>query len=241
MVHRLYSDLAAWWPLFPPSGYYEQEATSVTAALAAACVTPPRHILELGSGGGSMAAHLRDYAELTLVEREDAMLQVSRRLNPGVTHHKGDMRSVRLGRSFDAIIIHDAINYITREDDLIATLATARAHLEPGGVAMVAPDDTCESFAPSSGTGGQDSPDGNMGLRYLSWSHAVNGTSYTIDFALMLRSSDGTVELVHDRHFFGLFPCETWRGAFMRAGFGGPHVRSDRWRQHVFLAQARAP
>jgi hypothetical protein len=181
---------------------------------------------------------LRDHVELTLVEPEDAMLQVSRRLNPGVAHHKGDMRSVRLGHSFDAVIIHDAINYITRDDDLVATLATARAHLAPGGVVMVAPDDTCETFAPTSGTGGQDAPEGNIGLRYLSWSHAAQGTSYVIDFALMLRATDGAVELVHDRHIFGLFSCGAWRDAFIRAGFCAPQVRSDRWRQHVFVAKA---
>jgi hypothetical protein len=238
MPSRLYTDLAEWWPLFPPPGYYEQEAASVRAILAAACLGPPRRILELGSGGGSMASHLRAHAELSLVEPADAMLALSRRLNPGVTHHKGDMRSVRLGCSFEAVIIHDAINYMNREEDLIATLTTARAHLDPGGVIMVAPDDTSESFSPGVGSGGQDSPDGNIGLRYLSWSHAAQDTSYVVDFALMLRSSDGAVQLVHDRHTFGLFSCETWRKSFIQTGFPTPQVRSDRWRQHVFVAKA---
>jgi SAM-dependent methyltransferase len=241
MAHRLYADLAEWWPLFPPPGYYEQEAAAVRVALAGVCAAPPRHILELGSGGGSMAAHLRDHAELTLVEREDAMLQVSRRLNPGVVHHQGDMRTVRLGRTFDAVIIHDAINYIICEDDLIATLTTARAHLEPGGIAMVAPDDTTETFAPSCGTGGQDARGTDIGLRYLSWTRAAQGTCYSIDFALMLRAPDGTVEVVHDRHTFGLFSRLMWTSAFIRAGFLAPQVRSDHWRQHVFLAQASGP
>jgi len=43
------------------------------------------------------------------------------------------MRSVRLGRTYDAVIIHDAIMYMTTEDDLVAALATARAHLAPAG------------------------------------------------------------------------------------------------------------
>jgi SAM-dependent methyltransferase len=238
MASRLYTDLAEWWPLFPPPGYYEQEAASVRATLAAACTAPPRHILELGSGGGSMASHLRGHAELCLVEPADAMLAISRRLNPGVPHHKGDMRTVRLGRSFDAVIIHDAINYMIREEHLVATLETARAHLEPGGVVMVVPDDTSESFSPGVGSGGQDSPEGKIGLRYLSWSHAPQDTSYVVDFALMLRSSGGAVELVHDRHTFGLFSCETWHKAFIQTGFFAPQVRSDRWRQHVFVAKA---
>ena len=104
---------------------------------------------------------------------------------------------------------------------------------------MVCPDDTAETFAPSIGTGGQDAPGETLALRYQSWAHAARGTSYTIDFALMLRGSDGTVEVVHDRHIFGLFSCAAWSSAFIRAGFHAPQVRSDQWRQHVFLAQAR--
>jgi hypothetical protein len=75
-------------------------------------------------------------------------------------------------------------------------------------------------------------------LRYLSWSHPATGTTYTIDFALALRSADGSVELVHDRHTFGVFSRATWREAFRQAGFLEPEIRSDQWREDVFLAQA---
>src|SRR4051812_40409242 len=126
MSHRLYSDLAAWWPLFPPAGYYEGEAEYVMATLDAACAAKPPHVLELGSGGGSMAAQLHEYAALTLVEPQDAMLEQSRRRVSTAEHVKGDMRSVRLNRLFDAVIIHDAINYITRTDELVAALTTAK-------------------------------------------------------------------------------------------------------------------
>jgi len=238
MSHRLYSDLAAWWPLFAPVGYYEEQAGYVAARLDEVCPAKPRRVLELGSGGGSMALHLRQHADLTLVEPEDAMLNVCRRLNPGANHVKGDMRSVRLNRIFDAVIIHDAINYMTRANDLIAALTTARAHLRAGGLAMIFPDDTEETFAPSTHTGGQDDPVAGHGLRYLSWSHPATGTTYTIDFALALRSANGSVELVHDRHTFGVFSRATWREAFRQAGFLEPDIRPDRWREDVFLARA---
>jgi SAM-dependent methyltransferase len=236
MTHRLYSDLAAWWPLFAPAGYYEEQARYVAATLEEMCPAKPR-VLELGSGGGSMAFHLRQHADLTLVEPQDAMLDVCRRLNPGADHVKGDMRSVRLNRLFDAVIIHDAINYMTRVNDLIAALTTARAHLRSGGLAMIFPDDTEETFAPSTHTGGQDDPDAGRGLRYLSWTHPVIDSRYTVDFAVVLRSADGSVELVHDRHTFGVFSHATWREAFRQAGFLEPDIRSDKWREDVFLAR----
>ena len=45
-------------------------------------------------------------------------MQHSRRLNPGVSHYVGDMRSVRLGETFDAVLIHDSLDYMTTEVEL---------------------------------------------------------------------------------------------------------------------------
>ena len=53
------------------------------------------------------------------------------------------MRSIRLGRTFKAVLIHDAISYMLTEGDLGDAFGTARAHLEPGGVLIVAPDWFC--------------------------------------------------------------------------------------------------
>jgi hypothetical protein len=47
---------------------------------------------------------------------------------------------VRLKRTFDAVLVHDAITYMLTEDDLRATFATARAHLQRGGIFVSAPD-----------------------------------------------------------------------------------------------------
>jgi hypothetical protein len=40
---------------------------------------------------------------MTLVDLSEEMLVVSRQLNPECQHHQGDMRTVRLGRTFDAV------------------------------------------------------------------------------------------------------------------------------------------
>lgn len=50
------------------------------------------------------------------------------------------MRALRLGRTFDAVLIHDAIMYMTGEEDLRAALVMAHEHCKPGGVVVIAPD-----------------------------------------------------------------------------------------------------
>ena len=97
---RLYSELAEWWPLLSAPGDYDEEAGYFRELLVEAC--NPRTVLELGSGGGNNASHLKRHFDLTLVDRSPQMLAVSRALNPECEHVAGDMRSIRLGRQFDA-------------------------------------------------------------------------------------------------------------------------------------------
>ena len=220
---RLYSELAEWWPLLSAPSDYAEEAGYFRELLVEAC--NPRTVLELGSGGGNNASHLKRHFQLTLVDRSPPMLEVSRSLNPECEHVAGDMRSVRLGREFDAVFIHDAVMYLTSEDDLASALETARLHCRRGGAVLIAPDDFRETFRPGVSSGGHDG-DGRS-LRYFQWAHepAPGGTAYTVDFAYMLREADGPVELLHDRHEHGLFPRETWLDLCRRAGLD-PEIRT---------------
>ena len=75
-----------------------------------------RTLLELGSGGGNNASHLKTRFDCTLTDISPEMLALSRSLNPECEHLEGDMRTLRLGREFDVVFIHDAISYLTTED-----------------------------------------------------------------------------------------------------------------------------
>jgi len=110
---RLYGELAAWWPLLSDPADYIEEAGFYQRQLLAACDGPLRTLVELGSGGGNNASHLKARFEMVLVDRSPGMLEVSRALNPECEHVEGDMRDVRLGRLFDGVFVHDAIVYMT--------------------------------------------------------------------------------------------------------------------------------
>ena len=177
--------------------------------LTAGCGSPPRQLLELGSGGGHVASHLGGCAEVTLVDLSPQMLEASRRLNPACEHVQGDMRELRLGRQFDAVLVHDAIDYMTSRQDLDRAIATARDHLRAGGAALFVPDYVAETFAPGHQTGGTDR--GDRGVRFLEWTHPVaeGQDTYAVDFCFLLRDGD-RVRSVHDRHVHGLFSAATW-------------------------------
>ncbi|QIN83877.1 methyltransferase domain-containing protein [Rubrobacter tropicus] len=219
----LYEDLADWWPVIsPPSEYVEEAALYVGMIQNAAreAGSPPvRRVLELGSGGGNNASHMKRHFGITLVEPADGMRRISHALNPECEHVKGDMRAVRLGRTFDAVFVHDAIMYMTTEDDLRSALATVAAHLAPGGVALVAPDVTAETFSETTEHGGGEAADGRR-ARYLEWTlpPEPGENTFEVHYAFLLREPDGTVSSAHDIHHEGLFPRGTWLRLFGEVG-----------------------
>ena len=93
---------------------------------------------------------------MTLTDLSPVMLDLSRTINTECEHIQGDMRSLGLGRVFDAIFVEDAVMYLTSESDLQATLETAYIHCRPGGVVLVMPDYVRETFAPYTNHGGHD-------------------------------------------------------------------------------------
>ncbi len=217
--YRFYDELADWWPLISPPEDYAEEAAFVATLLQLAAI-PVRDVLELGSGGGHNAVHLKAAFALTLVDLSDGMLAVSRRLNPECEHRRADMRSARLGRSFDAVFVHDAVDYMVTEDDLARAIETAFVHCRPGGVAVFVPDETRETFGESSDHGGSEAP-GGRGVRYLEWSWDPDpsDTWTRTEYAFLLRPGDGSVHVVHETHRLGLFGRDDWLHLLATAGF----------------------
>jgi SAM-dependent methyltransferase len=218
----MYSDIASWWPLVSAPSDYAEEADIYRHLLQEACA--PKSVLELGSGGGNNACHLKSHFRLTLVDRSASMLEVSRALNPECEHVLGDMRDVRLGREFDAVFIHDAIMYLTSERDLARAIETAFLHCRSGGAALLVPDCVKESFVPESSSGGHDGED--RSLRYLEWSSDPDpgDDQMETDYAFLLRQGD-KVEVMHDRHTLGLFSRARWLEICRQAGFT-PEIKS---------------
>jgi SAM-dependent methyltransferase len=233
----MYAELAQWWPLLSPPREYAEEARFYHDTLQSFAALPVRTLLELGSGGGNNASHLKAHYHMTLVDLSAGMLAESRRLNPVCQHHQGDMRNVRLVREFDAVFIHDAVMYMTTEADLRQAIATAFVHTRPGGVALFAPDYVRENFAPGTDHGGADAPDGR-GMRYLEWvwDPDASDTQYTVDYAFIVREADGAATTHHDRHIEGLFSREDWKLWLRDAGFE-PVVVPDSFGRELFVGR----
>ncbi|MCY3801061.1 MAG: class I SAM-dependent methyltransferase [Chloroflexi bacterium] len=239
---RLYSDLACWFHLLTAPCDYREEAEFNGSRIIEAASGPVDTVLELGSGGGNNAFHMKHRFTLTLSDLSPEMLDASRQINPELEHIQGDMRSLRIaGAQFDAVFVHDAVSYLTSEADVRAMAATAAYHCRPRGSVLVVPDHVREHFTPPYVQhGGHDGPNGR-GMRYVMWTTDPDpsDSTYLADFAYLLRYSDGTVHVEHDRHVLGIFSESLWIDALGGAGF---HVEActDPWGTTTFSGTKRA-
>jgi hypothetical protein len=130
------------------------------------------------------------------------------------------MRTVRLGRSFDAVFVHDAVDYMVTEDDLHQAVDTAFVHCRPGGVAVFIPDQIRETFVEETDHGGHDGGDGRA-VRFLDWSWDPDpsDTSISTEYVFLLRHADGSFDVVHETHCLGLFSRQVWMRLLTGAGF----------------------
>ena len=217
---RIYTDLAGWYHLLTSPAEYGEEADFYWRCFVEAAETAPRTMLELGSGGGNMALHYKHQLdEVVLTDLSAEMLALSRTINAELEHVQGDMRTLRLGRTFDAVFVHDAVMYLTAEDDLRQAIETVSVHLTPGGVTVFAPDFVAETFKPSTDCGGHDGE--GRALRYMEWTWDPDpsDTHCVTDFTYVMRDGDGPAVPLTERHHVGLFSREVWRRLLVDAGF----------------------
>ncbi len=123
---------------------YAAECDAVEELFRRCSAVPPRTLLDLGCGTGTHALLLaeRGFA-VTGVDRSPAMLELAReklertgaRTDRAPEFLEGDIRSLRLGRSFDAVLMLFAVlGYQTGDDDVAAAMRSVASHLRPGGV-----------------------------------------------------------------------------------------------------------
>jgi trans-aconitate methyltransferase len=237
---RIYDDLTPWYRLIDPPADHLDEATTYTCALVGAVDGRAETLLELGAGAGHNALFMKRQFRCTLTDISPKMQALSRELNPGCEHLHGDMRTVRLGRQFDAVFVHDAVCYMTSFEDLAQMAATAYIHTRPGGAALFAPDYVRERFAETSTLLTAD--EGSRSLRGVEWAWDPDraDTRYLVEYTFLLRDGEEVVA-AHDHHNEGLFSIAEWTSTLERAGYAVSLIErpldEDGQTDRVFLCQ----
>jgi SAM-dependent methyltransferase len=101
----------------------------------------PRSMLDLGCGTGRLLQTLaKTVPDCYGVDLLESNIVYARSVRPGITFCLGDMRAVRLGRTFDLVTcLGNALSYALTDDELMDTLRTFAAHAHGGALLVVDP------------------------------------------------------------------------------------------------------
>ncbi len=221
---RLYTDLAWLWPRWGDAAdEYAHYCRHVAGLIDRHAKRPAGTLLNIGCGGGKNVFNLKEHFSVTGMDLSPTMLAQARDLNPESTFVQGDMRTLRIGRTFDAVLMDDAISYMTCLADFVAAFRTAAAHLNPGGVLVATPDVTTETFTqnktvatPATCTGTRDELDIVFVENVYDPDPADEQYETTI---LYLIRDHGHLRIETDYWTMGLFSLDTWRRVLRETGF----------------------
>ena len=218
---RLYTDLAWTWPIISTPPEYAEESAHFIGAIRDYAGFPVETMLDLGCGGGHNDFGLKSHFEITGVDLNEKMLEMARLLNPEINYIQGDMRTVNLNRTFDSVIITDAINYMTSSSDLLKTFKTVHRHLKPGGIFLTIMEQHKETFkqdqtfVTSRSKPGQDI---NITLIENYFDPDPVDDTYEGTFVFLIRRK-GELGIQTDHHRLGIFHKQEWLHLLIEAGF----------------------
>jgi len=221
---RMYGDLAWTWPIISAVHQYDEESELFAELIKGRARGTAATLLHLGCGGGHNDHYLKRHFTVTGVDLSGDMLGNARRLNPEVEYLEGDMRTLRLDRTFDAVAILDSIMYMRTEEELTMALRTAWEHLRPGGVLLTYAEMMKETFEEGrvSHHAGSEGP---VSVVLFEHEHDPDPDDSTFEYtAIYLVRDGGPPSVQHEVHVMGLFRHGTWVRRLEDVGFSVEEV-----------------
>jgi dTDP-3-amino-3,4,6-trideoxy-alpha-D-glucopyranose N,N-dimethyltransferase len=184
-----------------------------------------RTLLDVACGTGAHLAELSRWYEVEGADISPAMLAVARGRVPGIPLHETDMRTIDIGKTFDAVIcLFSSIGYITGPTELRSTVVRLAAHVAPGGVLIldgwVRPDEWREGHRPEPEIARDDEA---TVVRIAAGRREGNITE--LDMHHLVQTAAG-VDYFMERHRLVLTPTEDYVAAVEGAGLKA-HVIPD--------------
>ena len=173
---------------------------------------PPSILLHLGSGAGGHDRIFKRHFTVTGVDLSLGMLNKARAAHPDIEYIEGDMRTLRLNRQFDAVVIPDSIDYMTSLDDLRQAIQNAVMHLKTGGVFLVVAK-TEEAFQNNNFAYTGEKSGVHVTLFENNYINPFRPNTYEATLVYLIRKQ-GELTIHTEHQVLGLFSQATWEKLF---------------------------
>ena len=196
---------------------YEDEISEYIGLISSTAKVPVNTVLHLGCGAGGHDLYFKKHFNVTGVDISIGMLEKAKAINPEIEYIEGDMRTIRLNRQFDCVVIPDSIDYMVTLDDLKNAIQTTAIHLKSGGVLMIV-GKTKETFQNNNFAYTGEKGDTHVTLIENNYINPYIPNTYEITMLYLIRKK-GKLSKYIEESKAGLFPKETWDDILNNAGF----------------------
>lgn len=237
-ARRLYHDLSWIWPIVSPPEDYIEETEFFSRITKEKAGIKVQTLLHLGCGGGRNDRTFKKHFDVTGVDISEEMLRMAKELNPESSYIPGDMRSLRLERTFDCVAALDSVNYMKTEEELSQLFRTAYEHLNPGGIFLTIVEESRDRFKQNRVISSTHSR-GDVQITFIENSHDPDpdDNHFEMTFIYLVRDR-GKLDIYTDSHIWGLFTMDTWRRLLKKTGFS---IRELKFEHSTFLPEEFLP
>ena len=163
-------------------------------------------LLDVACGTGRHIEYLKEHFQTEGLDISEDLLELARKRNPEILFHQADMIKFQLGRTFDVVIcLFSSIGYVKTMDNLAKAINCMTNHLVPGGVLIIEPWFTPETWHPGTVHAVMINEQ-NLKIARINTSF-VNGRLSFFDMHYLIGTPEKTEHFV-EHHELGLFTIE---------------------------------
>ncbi len=236
---KAYTDLAWTESLVYPPAEGIKEVELFSKLIKQNSKISPETLLHVGCGSGIYDYTFKRHFKVTGVDLSEKMLEIAIKRNPEVDYHHGDMRTVELGKNFDAVILPESIGYMTTTADLKKAIKCANKHLNPGGVLLIVAN-LKESFKENNFVYTGRKGDVEITIFENNYISKENDSIYEATIIYLIRDK-GKLETYTDVHTLGLFDKKTWQSLLKAEGFEVKEIKEKHFYDEFILEEGEYP